>query len=79
MNLVSVSLVIYKNDFNELKRAIESCLNSSLVGVIYLIDNSPTDSLMVLGETDSERIVYLFQNANSKKATTFNCRNFSQS
>ena len=64
MNLISVSIVIYKNNFNELKEAIQSCLNSSLVGRIYLIDNSPSDSLMVLAEIDSERIIYLFQNKN---------------
>lgn len=63
-NILSISLVMYCNDINELTIAIRSTLSSALVGKIYLIDNSPTDSLKILKELDSERIEYLFQNSN---------------
>lgn len=62
--IISVSLVIYCNDINELNTAIYSTLNSNLVGKIYLIDNSPTNELKVLKNLDSERVVYLFQKNN---------------
>ena len=61
---LSVSLVIYCNDIVELTTAINSALQSSLVGKIYLIDNSPSDSLKILGKIDTERIEYLFQDKN---------------
>lgn len=49
---ISVSLVIYHNDINELRKAVGSALNSFLVKKVYLI------------EMDKERVEYLFQNAN---------------
>ena len=61
---LSVSLVMYCNDIVELTTAINSALQSSLVGKIYLIDNSPSDSLKILGKIDTERIEYLFQDKN---------------
>lgn len=61
---ISVSLVMYDNDIEELKTAIKGALDSSLVKRIYLIDNSPTDKLSVLKELDEKRISYLFQNNN---------------
>ena len=62
--LLSVSLVMYCNDVDELTTAIKSSLRSNLVGKVYLIDNSPTDSLKILNQLDLERVVYLFQNNN---------------
>ena len=62
--ILSVSLVMYCNDIDELSTAIKSALRSNLVGKVYLIDNSPTDSLKDLNELDLDRIVYLFQNNN---------------
>jgi GT2 family glycosyltransferase len=64
VKLISVSLVMYCNELEELKIAINCCLQSELVGKIYLVDNSPADDLQVLRELDINRIVYLFQNAN---------------
>ncbi|MEE9409167.1 MAG: glycosyltransferase [Polaribacter sp.] len=61
---LSVSLVMYCNDIVELTLAINSALKSSLVGKVYLIDNSPTNALKKLIKLDTERIVYLFQNSN---------------
>jgi GT2 family glycosyltransferase len=61
---LSVSLVMYCNCVEELTIAIKSSLISNLVGMIYLIDNSPTNKLKILKELDPKRIVYLFQNSN---------------
>ena len=55
---------MYCNDMDELSTAINSALKSNLVGKVYLIDNSPTDSLKILKELDLDRVVYLFQNNN---------------
>jgi len=59
---VSISIVLYKNDPGILQKTIESALRTSLLVKLYLIDNSPTDSLKLLS-TDS-RIEYVFNNAN---------------
>lgn len=61
---ISVSLVMYCNNVEELTTAIKCTLESNLVGKIYLIDNSPTDILNNLQHIDKERVVYLFQNNN---------------
>lgn len=61
---LSVSLVMYCNCKDELTTAIQSTLKSSLVGKVYLIDNSPTEDLKVLKKLDLDKIEYLFQNAN---------------
>ncbi len=61
---LSVSLVMYRNDIEELTIAINSALQSFLVGKIYLVDNSPTDELKILKNIDKNRVEYLFQNAN---------------
>ena len=47
---ISVSLVMFCNDIDELTKAIKSTLQSKLVSKIYLIDNSPTDDLKELKE-----------------------------
>ena len=61
---LSVSLVMFRNNIDELTKAIQSALNSNLVGKVYLIDNSPNDSLKLLKKIDQKRIEYLFQNGN---------------
>jgi hypothetical protein len=61
---LSVSLVMYCNSIEELTIAIKSVLKSNLVGKVYLIDNSPEDSLKVLKKIDNSRIEYFFQNNN---------------
>ena len=58
---LSVSLVMYCNSIEELTIAIKSVLKSNLVGKVYLIDNSPEDSLKVLKKIDNSRIEYFFK------------------
>jgi Predicted glycosyltransferases len=63
MKNINVSIVLFKNDQDLVKKAIYSCVNSVLINRIYLIDNSPTDILGCLASLDS-RIEYIFNNAN---------------
>lgn len=60
---ISASIVIYKNEKTLLKKAINSFLNTKLDVKLYLLDNSPNDSLRSLEKLDS-RITYVFNNAN---------------
>jgi GT2 family glycosyltransferase len=63
MKSINVSIVLFKNDQDLVKKAIHSCVNSVLINRIYLIDNSPTDILSYLASLDN-RIEYIFNNAN---------------
>jgi len=63
MKNINVSIVLFKNDQDLVKKAIYSCVNSILINRIYLIDNSPTDMLSCLANLDS-RIEYIFNNTN---------------
>ena len=47
---LSLSFVMFLNEIYELTKVIQSALNSNLVGKVYLIDNSPTDSLQILSQ-----------------------------
>ncbi|QNL51587.1 glycosyltransferase family 2 protein [Olivibacter sp. SDN3] len=53
---VTASIVLFHNDVQEVREAIESCLSSPLITRLYLIDNSQTDIFRGLA-TDS-RTVY---------------------
>lgn len=59
---ISGSIVIYKNDLNVLRNAVESFLKSTEGSVLYLIDNSPTDRYASYFE--HPRIEYIFNNKN---------------
>lgn len=59
---ITASIVLYKNNRDELKRAINSFLNTNLSVHIYLIDNSPTPDLEDI-ITDN-RVEYFYLNAN---------------
>jgi GT2 family glycosyltransferase len=60
--LVTVSIVLYNNDKTIVERAINSFFNTKIDFILYLIDNSPLDSLRML-KTD-ERIIYLHNPGN---------------
>lgn len=60
---INGSIVLYQNDEELLKKAIESFLNTSMSVKLYLIDNSPTDELKYLSKID-ERIEYSFNGKN---------------
>jgi len=63
MKKLNISVVLFKNNPDTVKKAINSCLSSKLINKLYLIDNSPTDELSSLSKLDS-RIIYIFNNAN---------------
>ncbi|MBP1224029.1 glycosyltransferase [Flavobacterium sp. 1355] len=59
MNLaVSGCIVMYKNDVEMLKKAITSFLSTGLKVKLYLVDNSPTDDLKVLGIGDNIKYIH---------------------
>ena len=60
---INGSIVLYQNEEELLKKAINSFLNTKLEVKLYLIDNSPTDDLKYLSKID-DRIEYIFNNAN---------------
>lgn len=60
---LTVSIVTYCNNKKELMNAVNSVLTSEGVNLkLYIIDNSPTDSLRYL--FNDHRIEYIFNNAN---------------
>lgn len=63
MTQINASIVLYHNKKEQLTKAINSFLNTSLTVKLYLIDNSSNDDLKELENLDS-RIEYIFNNAN---------------
>ena len=61
--MLVISLVLYKTDLEQAKRAINSALATIYNVRVILVDNSPTDSLKVLTNLD-ERIEYIFNPSN---------------
>jgi len=60
---ISCSIVVYNSNFAVLAKAIDSYLNTELPIKLYIIDNSPSDSLRhVLPKNDA--IEYVFMNSN---------------
>lgn len=60
---LSISIVTYCNNENELLDTVNSVLNSEGVDLkLYIVDNSPTDSLRKI--FNDPRIEYIFNNAN---------------
>ncbi|MEN5058251.1 glycosyltransferase family 2 protein [Sphingobacterium kitahiroshimense] len=54
--VITGSIVLYQNDEHILRDAIDSFLDTDLNVLLYLIDNSPTDSLRKI--IDDERVLY---------------------
>jgi GT2 family glycosyltransferase len=62
-NSLNISIVLYHNKEEQIKKAIKSALNTDLNINLYLVDNSLTDTLRDLEKIDN-RITYIFNNAN---------------
>ncbi|MEJ5274000.1 MAG: glycosyltransferase, partial [Spirochaetota bacterium] len=60
---LNISIVIYHNKEEQIKKTIESALNLYLNITLYLVDNSLTDSLRDLERID-KRIKYIFNDSN---------------
>jgi Predicted glycosyltransferases len=63
MTDLSVSIVLYHNQKEQVEKAIYSVLNTDLKIRLFLLDNSTYDDLKSLSNIDS-RIEYIFNNAN---------------
>ncbi len=61
---ITGSIVLYNNDFSELKNCINSFLNTELNVKMYLVDNSTTESLKKLKEIYPSKIEYIFNKKN---------------
>jgi GT2 family glycosyltransferase len=59
---ITASIVIYKNNLEILKRAVQSFLDSTTDSILYLIDNSPTD--VCKDHFIHPRILYIYNNKN---------------
>ncbi len=60
---ITASLVLFNSDITEAKKAISSFLNTELDIKLFLVDNSPEDTLKELANLDS-RIEYIFNGKN---------------
>ena len=70
MKPISASIVIYNNPVAVLEKAVNSFLNTSLEVQLYIIDNSPEDTLRTA--FSDPRITYIFNNANLGYGTAHN-------
>ncbi len=61
---ITVSIVCYQQDFNVLKKAIDSVISNHKISKIYIIDNSPRDSLKKFLTSYESKVKYLFVNKN---------------
>lgn len=63
-NMITSSIVLYKNKKEELHEIL-SCTLNSCIDMIYVIDNSPTDELRaVIASFDNSKINYFFGHGN---------------
>jgi GT2 family glycosyltransferase len=62
MNNVTCSIVLYNNASSEILEALNGIMKSSMVGLVYLVDNSPNDDLRTVATND--KIIYLYNPAN---------------
>ncbi len=63
MKKINISIVLYKNKKSDIKRILLKILKNELINKIYLIDNSPDDSLKMLSDLN-KKIYYIFNNKN---------------
>ncbi len=62
--MINVSIVTYKTDKNEVKDTISTCASSPYVNKIYIVDNSPDDTLKRFLEDANDKISYLHNPSN---------------
>lgn len=59
---ITASLVLYNNSLRQLNKIIKSVFDTPRISKLYLIDNSPTNTLKALAT--NTRVEYIFNNAN---------------
>ena len=62
--MINVSIVTYKTEKSEVKNTIATCASSSYVNKIYIVDNSPDDTLRRFLEDENDKISYLHNPSN---------------
>lgn len=62
INIITASIVVYKEQISSLQRTIDSVISSELVKTLYIIDNSPTNKLG--GFINHPKIDYIFSGKN---------------
>lgn len=62
MHQLTCSIVLYNNNVSDLKKTVESVLESRLNLKLYVIDNSENDNLRILADNKSTE--YIFNNKN---------------
>lgn len=64
VDMITASLVLYKTKEEELKRVL-LCVEKSIIDKLYVVDNSPTDSLKSIVESiGSDKVVYCYGQGN---------------
>ncbi len=71
MKKINGSIVLYKNDFTQIEKVINSFLGTDYIDKLFLIDNSDSDELKELVNLDT-RIEYIFNNNNLGYGTAHN-------
>lgn len=61
--MITSSLVLYKSKPHEVQRVLK-CVEDSLIEIIYVIDNSPTDDLRALVSQNSTKAKYIYGQGN---------------
>ena len=61
--MFNISMVTYRNDYENIKKNIKSFIESPLLEKLFIIDNSPTDDLKEIRNVDSN-IEYIFNPSN---------------
>lgn len=64
MMTVTASIVLYNNNYEIVKKAVKSFLNNKLNTLLYLVDNSPNDSLKSLVNLNERAIIYIPSHSN---------------
>jgi len=63
MSKVYISIVLFHNDLDKIKKVVISALDTQLDVAIYLIDNSDNDYLKILNQVD-DRVIYIHNSCN---------------
>jgi GT2 family glycosyltransferase len=64
MVIITASIVTYKTKINEIKSLMQSIVDS-IIDIIYIIDNSPSNELGEFIQELSSKVIYIHKNYNS--------------
>jgi GT2 family glycosyltransferase len=61
--IITASIVTYNTKYKDIDQLIDS-ISSSIIDILYVIDNSPTDSLKEFVEKLSPKVTYIYGQGN---------------